>query len=239
MGISYNPSIVRDGLVLYLDAANPKSYPGSGTTWYDLSGNNKHGVLTNGPAYNSVNNGGIVFDGSNDYVSMSNCYTGNSLPTGNAPRTLISVFKTPTSLSDYQHIMHYGTQAVDQSFGIVLYSGIYFSNHTWSGNSYCSNITATPSRIYFVAITYSESNSPRNRFFINGNFGDVSYGQGKGADYTINTGSANQMNIGTRIGPMEYLGSGGVVYLASVYNRALSPQEISQNFQATRGRYGI
>ena len=239
MGLFHSPSIVRDGLVLCLDAANPKSYTGSGTTWYDLSGNSKNGALTNGPTYNLLNNGGIVFDGSDDYILTSNCYTGNSLPIGNSPRTLISIFKTPTSLSGYQHIMHYGAQVGDQSFGIALYNGIYFSNHTWGGNSYCSNITATPSTIYFVAITYSELDSPRNKFFINGNFGNVSYGQGKSADYTINTGSTYQMNIGTRIGPMEYLGNSGVVYLVNVYNRALSAAEILQNFHATRGRYSL
>ena len=57
MSLIHNANVVRDGLVLYLDAANPKSYPGSGTTWYDLSGNSKNGALTNGPTYNLLNNG--------------------------------------------------------------------------------------------------------------------------------------------------------------------------------------
>ena len=70
--IAYNPKIVTDGLVLCLDAANPKSYPGSGTTWYDLSGNGNHGTLINGPTYNSDNKGSIVFDGIDDYVSFTN-----------------------------------------------------------------------------------------------------------------------------------------------------------------------
>jgi hypothetical protein len=53
MAISYNPRIVTDGLVLALDAGNPKSYPGSGTTWTDLSGNGNNGTLVNGVGYNS------------------------------------------------------------------------------------------------------------------------------------------------------------------------------------------
>ena len=75
MSLSRGPKIVTNGLVLYLDAANKKSYPGSGTTWTDLSGNNNTGTLTNGPTFDSNNGGSIVFDGTNDYVSntMSNC----------------------------------------------------------------------------------------------------------------------------------------------------------------------
>jgi uncharacterized delta-60 repeat protein len=75
MGISYNPRIVTDGLVLALDAANPKSYPGSGTTWTDLSGNGNTGTLTNGPTYSSANGGSIAFDGVDDYSALTSNYT--------------------------------------------------------------------------------------------------------------------------------------------------------------------
>ena len=51
MAFRYSPKIVTDGLVLSVDAANKKSYPGSGTTWYDLSGNAINGTLTNGPTF--------------------------------------------------------------------------------------------------------------------------------------------------------------------------------------------
>jgi hypothetical protein len=71
MALAHSPSIVTSGLVLCLDAANPKSYPGSGTTWTDLSGNGNNGTLVNGPTYSSVNGGSIVFDGSNDYISTA------------------------------------------------------------------------------------------------------------------------------------------------------------------------
>ena len=63
MGVAYNTSIVRNGLVLYLDAANKKSYPATGTTWFDLSGNGRNGTLTNGPTYDGQS---IVFDGIDD-----------------------------------------------------------------------------------------------------------------------------------------------------------------------------
>ena len=68
MGLAHSPRIVRDGLVLYLDAANIKSYPGSGTTWTDISGKDYDGTLINGPTFSSDNLGCVVFDGSNDTV---------------------------------------------------------------------------------------------------------------------------------------------------------------------------
>jgi hypothetical protein len=61
--------IVTNGLVLALDAADKNSYPGSGTTWTDLSGNGYNGTLTNGPTFS---NNSIVFDGTNDYASFTN-----------------------------------------------------------------------------------------------------------------------------------------------------------------------
>ena len=72
MAFSYSPKIVTDGLVLYLDAANNRSYPGSGTTWTDLSRGGNNGTLTNGPTFNGANGGSIVFDGTNDFIDCGN-----------------------------------------------------------------------------------------------------------------------------------------------------------------------
>ena len=70
MAFNYSPRIIQDGLVLYLDAANTKSYPTTGTTWSDLSRRGNNGTLTNGPTFNSSNGGIIVFDGINNYVDF-------------------------------------------------------------------------------------------------------------------------------------------------------------------------
>jgi hypothetical protein len=69
--ISYYGNIVKDGLILDLDAAKRDSYPGTGTTWNDISGNQNNGTLVNGPTFNSGNGGSIVFDGVNDYANLS------------------------------------------------------------------------------------------------------------------------------------------------------------------------
>ena len=92
--LAHGPSIITQGLVLALDAADRNSYPGSGTTWTDLSGNGNTGTLTNGPTYNSANGGSIVFDGSNDYVNFS---YNSSLNIGGLNITLSSWVR-PTSL---------------------------------------------------------------------------------------------------------------------------------------------
>ena len=62
-------NIQTDGLIFYLDAAYKKSYPGSGTTWSDLSSSGNHGTLTNDPTFNT--NGYFDFDGSNDHTTIS------------------------------------------------------------------------------------------------------------------------------------------------------------------------
>ena len=67
----FSPRIVTSGLVLALDAADRNSYPRTGTTWTDLSGNGYNGTLTNSPTFSNSNGGSIIFDGTNDYTSTS------------------------------------------------------------------------------------------------------------------------------------------------------------------------
>ena len=94
MALSHSPSIITSNLVLCLDAGNPKSYPGSGTTWTDLSGLGNTGTLVNGVGYNSGNGGSLSFDGSNDYVSIPNPITSN------LPYTVLQWIKPNVALPD-------------------------------------------------------------------------------------------------------------------------------------------
>ena len=76
MAVNYcTQQIVKDGLVLALDAGNTKSYPGSGTSWSDLSGQGNTGTLTNGPTYSSADGGSIVFDGTKTLLSHHNLFS--------------------------------------------------------------------------------------------------------------------------------------------------------------------
>lgn len=70
MSVKGGPKIITDGLLLYLDAANEKSYPGSGTIWNDLSGNGNNGDLINNVVYDTENNGILLFDGTNEYCQL-------------------------------------------------------------------------------------------------------------------------------------------------------------------------
>ena len=78
MATNGGPNIIEDGLVFAVDAANKKSYPGSGTTWIDLAGSN-NGTLTNGPTFDSGNGGSFDFDGADDSVPID---VSNIFPTG-------------------------------------------------------------------------------------------------------------------------------------------------------------
>lgn len=79
MATAYNPKLVTSGLILYLDAGNQASYPGSGTTWNDLSGNSRNASLVNGPTFSSDALGSVVFDGVNDYGTASGISTAGSM----------------------------------------------------------------------------------------------------------------------------------------------------------------
>lgn len=236
MGIYYNTKIVRDNLVLHLDAANPKSYPGNGTTWYDLSGNGHHGTLINFPTFDSSAKGFTGFN-TNEYIEIGNNPYVN-IPTGTQDRTIIASFRTASNISGYQHILHYGTASSSSSYGLALLSG-YLGNHTWSGNSNFSNNALSINADYIAAVRFSNTNDPKNDFFVNDVFGNTGYGQGKTADYGINTGQVFLPKIGTRISTYAEPFDDGVIKSVLIYNRFLSDNEIKQNFEAFRGRYGI
>ena len=72
MAFRYSPKIITDGLVLFLDAANPKSFVSGSTTWNDLTTNFNNGTLVNDPTYSLTNSGNIVFDGTDDNIQLGN-----------------------------------------------------------------------------------------------------------------------------------------------------------------------
>ena len=124
MAASAGPDIVEDGLVLYLDAGNEESYPGTGTTWKDLSGNGNDGTLTNGPTFSGDNTGGITFDGSNDYVDCGDIDITSSF-------TLSVWFKgNPTGHGNYCGILN---KSNNNNFGNYGLYGDISSNYVRFG----------------------------------------------------------------------------------------------------------
>jgi hypothetical protein len=122
--------IVTSGLVLALDAADRNSYPGSGTTWTDVSGNGNNGTLTNGPTFS---NNSIVFDGVDDYVVVGSF---NQLPTGSSART-VNIWFNPnitTWQGNVNSLFFYGTTGVNGAvFGIDFDTYPTMEIYTWGG----------------------------------------------------------------------------------------------------------
>ena len=216
-------SIIKTGLVLHLDPKVAESYPGSGTSWYDLSGNGNHGTLINGPGYNSANGGSIVFDGTNDYVNNSS-FSGHQTSAGT-----ISLWAYPTTTSgEFYAIAAGGTTTYGASRAIRLWNGFWGAVNYGSSNEDFNNIVAADANTW-VNIVYVW-NGTNITYYKNA----VSYSGTK----NLLTPAGTTLNIGTTAWSLAAFWPGRIsnVY---IYNRALTAQEIAHNFNATRDRYGI
>lgn len=214
MALSHSPKIVTDGLVLCLDAANSKSYPGSGTTWTDLSGNGNSGTLTNGPTYDTGSLGSIQFDGVNDYVTSPYTFTAGQAI------TISGWLYSTASTSAYRNFID--TLSSRPMIWWDTTGKIEFD----TGSGY-----RTPSvyRNQWVYVTLVKpSGTTVASYYINGEF--ASNG---GVSYSVPASTPTWFN---RSAGQTWLGNCSNI---SIYNRTLTPQEIQQNFNALRGRYGI
>lgn len=220
MALSHSPQIVTSGLVYCSDPASPRSYPGTGTTLRDVSGNNNTGALTNGPTYTSGISGYFSYDGVDDYTNMP---TLTGLPTGASAGSLCA-WAYATSGSNNAWIVSYGTAATSQSrflgrVGTTYYFGGFSNDIIASGLS-------INTWFYMVGV-YDGANAS---IYINGAL--VSGPTAR----TWNTGSTN-FQLGRQTNGAEYWT--GRISHVSVYNVALNATQVSQNFNALRGRYGI
>jgi len=208
--------VTTDGLVLYLDAGYKTSYPGSGTTWTDLSGNGNNGTLVNGVGYTADNGGALSFDGVNDYAPIAN----NSLPTGDY--TINCWVKTPSVIPVTQYDMIISTS---QYF---WYFGIYLDKFTIDNNDGTFRFGSTLSASTWYNVTVTRSGST-DTAYING----VSQG--------TNTNSAalsGNWEIGRWANsPSHYWNSN--IASVSIYNKALTSEEVKQNFELLKGRFRI
>ena len=214
-----------NGLVLCLDAGNTKSYPGSGTAWTDLSGNNNTGTLTNGPTYSSANGGSLSFDGVDDYVDC-----GNATSLSFTNNLTVSIWCSSNNAASYRSpLMKASNGSWNDGFGYWQFSGTFaFYINQWNGAQTVSVSKASFSITNFVA-TYNGVNL---KLYENGTLIQT------GSSYTTNiSNSSTNLEIG-RGGGGSYNWSGNIAQ-TQIYNRALTAAEIQQNFNALRGRYGI
>ena len=216
--------IVKDGLIFRVDAGNSNSYPGSGTTWFDLSPNANNGTLTNGPTFNSDNKGSIVFDGSNDYVDFGNSSVfdvGNNI-------TIVSWFRVG-SVSVYQPII---AKVKTSTNGWEFANSSGRLRVTLRGTTNVDLLSAVSSlslnNWYMGAFSY---NGTTTRLYIN----ETQVNSSSSGSPTMNSDIA--LRIGTRTTAANYYN--GRISVGYMYNRQLTADEISQNFNALRYRYGI
>lgn len=224
------PGIVTDGLVLHLDAGNYESYPIAGTTWYDLSGRGNNGTLTNGPTYDRDGGGTINLDGTNDYVNF-----GQVLPI-NGPWALTAWCKF-SKLNAIQVILSRsaGSPNYEQNYIIYLRSNNKFGATT-SANSYRYVEGTTIANLgvwYFVVGVYDAAKVLS--IYVNGVFEGSATALTE--DPPTTGGQYVLLSAANGAEPTYFIGA--KVPLASIYNRALTPSEVSQNFNALRSRFNI
>lgn len=222
MSLGHNPSVVTTGLVLCLDAANPRSYPGSGTAWNDAMGSTTKGTLTNGPTYSSTNGGGLIFDAVDDYVELNT----TNIVTGTNPFTVECWFNLASG--SYGELFgNYGT-GYTTNYLWVATLGFYIN-----GNCYVPNYATATQGIHCITCTRDS----------NGNC--VTYLDGVSVATATLTGSipagpnfrmGADTNTNGGVGPEQL---NGRIYNLKVYNVVLTAAQVSQNFNAMRGRFGI
>jgi hypothetical protein len=235
-------ALVTNGLVVNLDAGNVSSYPGSGTTWTDLSGNGINATLVNGVSYSSSNNGYMIFDGNDDYATLSS----TSFVSGNSAFTMESWFRWSGNGSATEDIIFsYGIDDGQRGCPLIAIDGSnFFTFEFGSGAGSVKSISAISTNTWYHGVaTYDGSNT---RAYINGTL------QNTTAFSTANIRLSGTNGTNAGIGclysstagnvfssPRRYGTFNGFISSVRHYNRALSLSEVQQNFNALRGRYGI
>jgi hypothetical protein len=232
MALYHSPLVVTDGLVLYLDAGNTKSYLGAGAIWGDLSQNGNNGTLTNGPSFTTGNSGAIIFDGADDYVGIGidkscNRFTGdfavsvwvNRSNTGGTWGNIIGDYYTNSTGNALEWQLMINNTA--QLFVYNVTNG-YVVNPIASGFSANTWINVILTRIGPTLSLYANTNLVTS------------------VTNTTTFGSATgNLNIGIDGNNSSEPFTGKISNVMIYKNKGLLPVEITQNFNALRTRFGI
>ena len=228
-------TIVQSGLVLNLDAGNPYSYAGSGTTWYDTSGNSFNATLINSPTYTS-DNGGVL-----NWASANSQYA--TVPMSSTLRVASITQEVWVYLSGTADQVFIGSQygtSSNNSFAIWVQSGAFAFGVNTGGNFYYSTISTVSTGVwYHLTHTY---NGTTQLFYINGVLaatfnsaasGNISYDTSN----TLLAIGADFNGTGYNVGPSVY--TNGKMPVVRIYNIALSAAQVLQNYNATKGKFGL
>jgi hypothetical protein len=224
-------SIVTDGLIFNLDASNAASYPGTGTTWTDLSGG-KNGTLMNGTAYSSANGGTMVLDGVNDYVSFNLGTYKTLFGTSTSFSTWVKYTNVSGGYTTIFGDWNSGGLAETARFALNGYGNVpgkiagYIMSNGGGGDS--STTTILPNVWYHYSMTYDGTTQ---KMYVNGVLEVQS-------THAIAANGSGNFAIG-RAG--DYSGLYAPINISNfqVYNKALSSTEVAQNFNAAKTRFGL
>ncbi len=225
MAFNYSPKIVTDGLVFAVDAANKKSYPGSGTTWTDLAGSN-NGTLTNGPTFDSGNGGSIDFDGSDDYVPFSNFTSVAS--TG----TVCQWFKPAISWSgsDPSQNMRLSGIHTNWEFGRTNNVGGAFTFDLGGAERITTAQNTWSNTLWYNMVVTWDTSANTSKVYIGGILDNTGT--------ATNSTSTGTFEIGRSPGGLTQLWYGNIASV-KYYNRVLTATEITQNYNALKSRFGL
>jgi hypothetical protein len=226
MSLAHSPRIITDGLVLCLDAGNTKSYPGSGTTWTDLSGNGNNGTLENGVGYSG---GSLSFDGVDDYVNATNSIL--NVETG----TIDAWVKCNNPLDGIGEVVVARTNVSTGTFNILKGA----TPNTWrsvirlsgTNTQYTINSDSVATTDWTHIVTTYDGTT--QKIFIN----SVQQTTTNSISGTLNTAGTLEVRMGMNTNSSGMLN--GNLAVCRIYNKALTASEIQQNFNALRGRFGI
>lgn len=224
--------LITNGLVLNLDAGNAASYPGSGTTWTDISGNENNGTLVNGVGYTSANSGALVFDGTNDYF-----VTNNNLDLSNTDKLTIQIILKTATTGEEMIMEHSINWNSNNSFGVLQKTNkIEFTDHNQGYNVRNSVATINDNNWHLISATTDRSLNATNQTLI--------YIDGDAPSSTIlystdNSGNfaSHKLYIASRAGSSYRFN--GTIAQVLIYNRVLTAEEIQQNYNAVKIRYGL
>lgn len=220
MSLNHSPKIVTDGLVLCLDAANRKSYPGSGTTWFDRSGNNINGTLVNGVGY-AVDS--LSFDGVNDVVNT----TTSIIDRSDGQEITVSCWIKPTRTSG-----QYSVFCTNRSNDANIYNWIFYQHITDGAIAFHGDnqnkSSYVPTINVWINVTNTVTAAGVSTLYVNG----VPIHTVTG--YTYGNGTPSRLGIGADPGGQEPF-QGNISHV-SIYNRALTISEVQQNYNALKGR---
>lgn len=229
MAFYRGPNVVTNGLVLSLDAANPKSYPGTGTTWSDISGNNRNVTLVNGPSFANSSSGAIVFDGTNDSLSFSTITFSNTSYTiemfGNLTGTIEptanrrSIFGNVSYASEFSNTTTFFTNLTVNSVDTYFNFGFSTAGSLVTGQDFH----------WIFTLDFSTKN-----VFIYLNGKSITSADTQLTSYTNISTTFTRFGIWTTIRP--YIGN---LYYARMYNKYLTSSEVLQNYNATKARFGL